>query len=103
MPEPMTNDLRDASPRILRDLRVYISTRIEEVEITQQLTTEEHRANGKNVFRNDKKVERENSGFHEKSVKNQQVNDRDEWRKARDRKYKRSISRGDKGVNLRKK
>ena len=75
----------------------------EEVEITQQLTTEEHRANGKNVFRNDKKVERENSGFHEKSVKNQQVNDRDEWRKARDRKYKRSISRGDKGVNLRKK
>ena len=34
MPEPMTNDLRDASPRILRDLRVYISTRIEEVEIT---------------------------------------------------------------------
>ena len=75
----------------------------EEVEITQQLTTEEHRANGKNVFRNDKKEERENSGFHEKSEKNQQVNDRDQWRKARDRKYKRSISRGDKGVNLRKK
>ena len=75
----------------------------EEVEITQQLTTEEHRANGKNIFRNEKKVERENSGFHEKSEKNQQVNDRDVWRKERARKYKRAISRGDKGVNLRKK
>lgn len=75
----------------------------EEVEITQQLTTEEHRENGKNVFRNVKKEERENSGFHEKSEKNQQVNDRDQWRKARARKYKRAISRGDKGVNLRKK
>ncbi len=75
----------------------------EEVEITQQLTTEEHRENGKNVFRNIKKEERENSGFHEKSEKNQQVNDRDQWRKARARKYKRAISRGDKGVNLRKK
>jgi ATP-dependent RNA helicase RhlE len=75
----------------------------EEVEITQQLTTEEHRANGKNIFRNIKKVERENSGFHEKSEKNQQVNDRDQWRKARARKYKRPKSRGDKGVNLRKK
>ena len=75
----------------------------EEVEITQQLTIEEHRANGKNVFRNVKKEERENSGFHEKSEKNQQVNDRDVWRKERARKYKRAISRGDKGVNLRKK
>ena len=75
----------------------------EKVEITQQLTTEEHRANGKNIFRNIKKVERENSGFHEKSEKNQQVNDRDQWRKARARKYKRPKSRGDKGVNLRKK
>ena len=75
----------------------------EEVEITQKLTTEEHRANGKNVFRNVKKEERENSGFHEKSEKNQQVNDRDVWRKERARKYKRPKSRGDKGVNLRKK
>jgi len=38
-----------------------------------------------------------------KSEKNQQVNDRDVWRKERARKYKRAISRGDKGVNLRKK
>jgi len=75
----------------------------EEVEMIQELTTEEHRANGKNIFRNEKKVERENSGFHEKSEKNQQVNDRDVWRKERARKYKRAISRGDKGVNLRKK
>jgi ATP-dependent RNA helicase RhlE len=75
----------------------------EEVEITQQLTTEEHRSNGKNIFRNIKKVERENSGFHDKSEKNQQVNDRDQWRKARARKYKKPKSRGDKGVNLRKK
>ena len=74
-----------------------------EVEITQKLTTEEHRANGKNVFRNVKMEERENSGFHEKSEKNQQVNDRDVWRKERARKYKRPKSRGDKGVNLRKK
>ena len=75
----------------------------EEVEMTQELTAEEHRANGKNIFRNEKKVERENSGFHEKSAKNQQVNDRDVWRKERARKYKLPKSRGDKGVNLRKK
>ena len=75
----------------------------DEVEITQKLTTEEHRSNGKNVFRNEKKEERENSGFHEKSAKNQQVNNRVQWRKERARKYKRPKSRGDKGVNLRKK
>ena len=74
-----------------------------QVEKTQELTTEEHRENGKNVNRNKKNVERENSGFHEKSAKNQQVNDRDKWRKARARKYKKPITRGDKGVNLRKK
>jgi ATP-dependent RNA helicase RhlE len=74
-----------------------------EVEINQQLTTEEHRETGKNHNRNIKTTERKNSGFHEKSAKNQQVNDRDRWRKARDRKYKKSITRGDKGVNLRKK
>ena len=75
----------------------------EQVERTQELTDEEHRENGKNVNRNHKKVVRENSGFHEKSTKNQQVNDRDQWRKARARKYKKPITRGDKGVNLRKK
>lgn len=75
----------------------------DEVEITHKLTTEEHRSNGKNVFRNEKKEERENSGFHEKSAKNQQVNNREQWRKERARKYKRPKSRGDKGVNLRKK
>jgi len=75
----------------------------EQVEITQQLTTEEHRANGKNHNRNIKKVERENSGFHEKSAKNQQVNDRDRWRKERAKKYKKPKSRGDKGANLRRK
>ena len=75
----------------------------EQVEKTQELTDEEHRENGKNVNRNHKKVERENSGFHEKSAKNQQVNDRDQWRKARAKKYKKPITRGDKGVNLRKK
>lgn len=75
----------------------------EEVEITQQLTTEEYRANGKNIFRNIKKVERENSGFHEKKEKNMKVNDRDQWRKERRKKYKKPKSRGDKGANLRRK
>ena len=75
----------------------------DEVEITQQLTTEESRERGKNIFRNVKKVERENSGFHEKSAKNQQVNDRDRWRKERRKKYKKPKSRGDKGANLRRK
>jgi len=75
----------------------------EEVEITQQLTTEEHRENGKNHNRNIKKTARLNSGFHEKSDKNQQVNDRDRWRKERVKKYKKPKSRGDKGINLRKK
>ena len=74
-----------------------------EVEITQQLTTEEHRENGKNHNRNIKKEERQNSGFHEKIAKNKQVNDRDRWRKERRKKYNKPKSRGDKGVNLRKK
>jgi len=73
------------------------------VEFTQQLTDEEHRLNNKSINRNLKKQDRINSGFHEKSEKNQQVNDRDKWRKERARKYKRPISRGDKGVNLKKK
>ncbi|MDA9807756.1 DEAD/DEAH box helicase [Flavobacteriales bacterium] len=87
----------------LMGIKIPLRETPEKVEITQQLTTEEHRSNGKNIFRNIKKVERENSGFHVKSEKNQQVNDRDKWRKARARKYKRPKSRGDKGVNLRKK
>ena len=74
----------------------------EDVEITQKLTTEEHRANNKNINRNLKKEERVNSGFHEKSAKNQQVNDRDKWRKERAVKYKKPKTRGDKGANLRR-
>jgi|TARA_B110000914_G_scaffold226298_1_gene250342 ATP-dependent RNA helicase RhlE len=73
-----------------------------DVEITQELTTEEHRANNKNINRNLKKEERINSGFHEKSAKNQQVNDRDKWRKERAVKYKKPKTRGDKGANLRR-
>jgi len=96
--EYYTNKIEELMGMEIPELKVP-----EEVEITQKLTTEEHRVNGKNVFRNVKKEERENSGFHEKSEKNQQVNDRDVWRKERARKYKRPKSRGDKGVNLRKK
>ena len=96
--EYYTNKIEELMGMEIPELKVP-----EEVEITQKLTTEEHRANGKNVFRNVKKEERENSGFHEKSEKNQQVNDRDQWRKERARKYKRPKSRGDKGVNLRRK
>ncbi len=73
-----------------------------DVEITLELTTEEHRANNKNINRNLKKEERINSGFHEKSAKNQQVNDRDKWRKERAVKYKKPKTRGDKGANLRR-
>jgi ATP-dependent RNA helicase RhlE len=73
-----------------------------DVEITQELTTEEHRANNKNINRNLKKEERINSGFHEKSAKNQQVNDRDKWRKERAVKYKKPKTRVDKGANLRR-
>jgi len=72
------------------------------VEITQKLTTEEHKAKNKNYNRNLKKEERINSGFHEKSAKNQQVNDRDKWRKERAVKYKKPKTRGDKGANLRR-
>ena len=74
----------------------------DEVEITQQLTTEESRERGKNIFRNVKKLERENSGFHEKKAKNLKVNDREKWRKERKKKYKKPKSRGDKGINLRR-
>ena len=74
----------------------------EHVQITQQLTEEEHKANGKNFYRNVKKVEK-NSAFHEKKEKNLKVNDRDKWRKERRLKYKKPKSRGDKGANRRRK
>lgn len=72
------------------------------VEITQKLTEEEHKANGKNFFRNIKKVEK-NPAFHEKKMKNMKVNDRDKWRRERRIKYKKPKSRGDIGANRRKK
>ena len=74
----------------------------EHVQITQQLTEEEHKANGKNFYRNIKKEEK-NPAFHEKKDKNLKVNDRDKWRKERRLKYKKPKSRGDKGVNRRRK
>jgi ATP-dependent RNA helicase RhlE len=81
-----------------------ISVKIpEEVEITTQLTIDEKRERGKKIDRNSKEVVRENSGFHEKTEKNLKVNDRDRWRKERRKKYKKPKSRGDKGVNLRRK
>ena len=73
-----------------------------EVEITQQLTEEERKANGKNFYRNVKKVETGPS-YHEKKEKNKKVNDRDKWRKERRVKYKKPKSRGDIGVNRRRK
>jgi ATP-dependent RNA helicase RhlE len=75
----------------------------EEVEITTQLTIDEKRERGKRIDRNSKEVVRGNSGFHEKIEKNLKVNDRDRWRKERRKKYKKPKSRGDKGVNLRRK
>ncbi|MBC8474749.1 MAG: DEAD/DEAH box helicase [Cryomorphaceae bacterium] len=75
----------------------------QDVVITQQLTTQEQREKGKNINRNAKTEERENSGFHEKLAKNLKVNDRDRWRKERRKKYSKPKSRGDKGVNLRRK
>tara|TARA_B110000438_G_scaffold302001_1_gene358400 strand:- start:61 stop:1425 length:1365 start_codon:yes stop_codon:yes gene_type:complete len=74
-----------------------------DVEIAQKLTSEEHRANNKNINRNIKTIDRVNSGFHEKNAKNQKVNDRDRWRKERAIKYKKPKTRGDKGANLRRK
>ena len=74
----------------------------EQVQITQHLTEEEHKANGKNFYRNVKKVEK-NPAFHEKKEKNLKVNDRDKWRKERRVKYKKPKSRGDKGVKRRRK
>lgn len=74
----------------------------EQVQIIQQLTEEEHKSNGKNFYRNVKKVEK-NPAFHEKKEKNLKINDRDKWRKERRVKYKKPKSRGDKGANRRRK
>ena len=87
----------------LMDLEITLLDIPSNVELTQQLTEEEHRLNNKSINRNLKKQDRINSGFHEKSAKNQQVNDRDKWRKERAKKYKKSKTRGDKGANLRNK
>tara|TARA_B100001758_G_scaffold246083_1_gene260392 strand:- start:10392 stop:11735 length:1344 start_codon:yes stop_codon:yes gene_type:complete len=86
----------------LMDMDIPELTLPEEVEINTKLTTEEARIRGKNIFRNNKEVERKNSGFHEKKAKNLKVNDREKWRKERSKKYKKPKSRGDKGLNLRK-
>ena len=86
----------------LMNYKIPVSEIPEEVEITQQLTEEERKSNGKNFYRNVKKVE-VGPSFHEKKEKNKKVNDRDKWRKERRVKYKKPKSRGDKGVNSRRK
>ena len=86
----------------LMNYKIPVSEIPEEVEITQQLTEEERKSNGKNFYRNVKEVE-VGPSFHEKKEKNKKVNDRDKWRKERRVKYKKPKSRGDKGVNRRRK
>ena len=86
----------------LMNYKIPVSEIPEEVEITQQLTEEERKSNGKNFYRNVKKVE-VGPSYHEKKEKNKKVNDRDKWRKERRVKYKKPKSRGDKGVNRRRK
>ena len=86
----------------LMNYKIPVSEIPEEVEITQQLTEEERKSNGKNFYRNVKKVE-VGPSYHEKKEKNKKVNDRDKWRKERRVKYKKPKSRGDKGVNSRRK
>ena len=86
----------------LMNYKIPVSEIPEEVEITQQLTEEERKANGKNFYRNVKKVE-VGPSYHEKKEKNKKVNDRDKWRKERRVKYKKPQSRGDQGVNRRRK
>ena len=86
----------------LMNYKIPVSEIPEEVEITQQLTEEERKSNGKNFYRNVKKVE-VGPSFHEKKEKNKKINDRDKWRKERRVKYKKPKSRGDKGVNRRRK
>ena len=86
----------------LMNYKIPVSEIPEEVEITQQLTEEERKSNGKNFYRNVKKVE-VGPSFHEKKEKNKKINDRDKWKKERRVKYKKPKSRGDKGVNRRRK
>ena len=86
----------------LMNYKIPVSEIPEEVEITQQLTEEERKSNGKNFYRNVKKVE-VGPSYHEKKEKNKKVNDRDKWRKERRVKYKKPKSRGDIGVNRRRK
>ena len=86
----------------LMNYKIPVSEIPEEVEITQQLTEEERKSNGKNFHRNVKKVE-VGPSFHEKKEKNKKINDRDKWKKERRVKYKKPKSRGDKGVNRRRK
>ncbi len=86
----------------LMNYKIPVSEIPEEVEITQQLSEEERKSNGKNFYRNVKKVE-VGPSYHEKKEKNKKVNDRDKWRKERRVKYKKPKSRGDKGVNRRRK
>ena len=98
-------DKEEKSKEFIEDLMNYkipVLEIPEEVEITQQLTEEERKSNGKNFYRNVKKVE-VGPSFHEKKEKNKKVNDRDKWRKERRLKYKKPKSRGDKGVNRRRK
>jgi ATP-dependent RNA helicase RhlE len=94
----LKNNIEDLMNMKIKELEIP-----KDVVITQQLTTQEQRENGKNINRNTKTEERENSGFHEKIDKNLKVNDRDKWRKERRKKYNKPKSRGDKGVNLRRK
>ena len=74
----------------------------QQVEISQQLTEEERKLGGKNHNRNIKKIE-VGASFHDKKEKNLKINDRDKWRRERRVKYKKPKSRGDKGVNRRRK
>ena len=98
-------DKEEKNKEFIEDLMNYkipVSEIPEEVEITQQLTEEERKSNGKNFYRNVKKVE-VGPSFHEKKEKNKKINDRDKWKKERRVKYKKPKSRGDKGVNRRRK
>lgn len=98
-------DKEERNKEFIEDLMNYkipVSEIPEEVAITQQLTEDERKANGKNFYRNVKEVE-VGPSYHEKKEKNKKVNDRDKWRKERRVKYKKPKSRGDKGVNRRRK
>ena len=86
----------------LMNYKIPVSEIPEEVEITQQLSEEERKSNRKNFYRNLKEVE-VGPSFHEKKERNKKINDRYKWKKERRVKYKKPKSRGDKGVNRRRK